>query len=166
MRRTFDGPVTTSAQADTRRLLEGYRRQMADDWSALLSLVDACRRTEWTPLLTHGDGGGSNVIVGPDGRLYLIDWDSLILGPAERDTWSHLNDDDSAAAFLELYRRAFPDYRADPLRHRYYVFRRFFEDLAGYLHNILESPSAEHQVWNLAELEDTCFRWLWPAMRG
>ena len=42
---------------------------------------------------------------------------------------------------------------------------RFFEDLLGYLVNIAESGSPEEQRWNLAELEQTCFQWLWPPMR-
>ena len=158
-------PPSTPTQADLRRLLEGYQAQMSADWSTLQALARACRQAGWRGVITHGDGGGSNVILGTDGRLYLIDWDVLVLGPPERDTWFHLNDNASAAAFLPLYRRAFPDYQPDPLFHRFYLWRRFFEDLLGYVVNIEESPSHDFQRWNLDELQTTCFEWLWPAMR-
>jgi hypothetical protein len=45
------------------------------------------------------------------------------------------------------------------------VFRRFFEDLYGYLVEIADSPSLEHQHKNFIDLQQTCFEWLWPLMR-
>ncbi len=40
-------------------------------------------RSGW--VLTHGEPHGGNILRGPDGALHLIDWDSLALGPPERD---------------------------------------------------------------------------------
>jgi aminoglycoside phosphotransferase (APT) family kinase protein len=152
-------------QERLRHLLEQYRSQIDADWSELRSLVDVCRDAGWSPVLTHGDGTGINVIVGDDRRLYLIDWDVPLLAPAERDTWFFLNTDAAASVFLPLYRRAFPDYRPNLMLHRYYVLQRFFQDITGYLGPILDDPSPERQAWHLAELRETCFTWLWPAMR-
>jgi spectinomycin phosphotransferase len=156
---------STTVQADLRRLVQRHRDQMTADWSVLLTLAQACRqsgRVSNPPLpslvITHGDALGDNVIVGSDGRLYLIDWDEVMLGPPERDTWFYLNDAAPAEAFLQRYRKAFPDYHPDPVRHRFYLFRRFFEDLLGYVQHIVESPSVEYQAWNVAELEKTCFQ--------
>ena len=158
-------PPSTPPRAETPRLMKRHREQIERDWATLVALSRSCRQAAWTPLVTHGDGLGDNVIVGDDGRLHLVDWDVLLLAPAERDTWFFLNDEAQAAAFLHLYRKAFPDYRPDPLRYRFYLLNRFFEDLLGYLVNIAESPSVEEQRWNLAELEEDCFRCLWPHMR-
>ncbi|MGH2586529.1 MAG: phosphotransferase family protein, partial [Dehalococcoidia bacterium] len=138
----------------------------------LLALAERCRQSGRisnpplpAPLITHGDGLGDNVIAGSDGRLYLVDWDELMLGPPERDTWFYLSNTAAGEAFLERYRMTFPDYHPDPLRYTFYLYRRFFEDLLGYVERILESPLVEHQAWNVAEIEKTCFQWLWPAMR-
>ena len=155
----------TIEQAQLRRLLEPYRPRVEADWAALTTLVATCREATWPAVLTHGDGIGSNLIVGDDGRLYLIDWDNPLLAPAERDTWFFLNTAAAPAVFLPEYRRTFPDYRPDPLFHRFYVLQRFFQDLTGYLGPILDDPTAERRGYHLAELRQTCFVWLWPAIR-
>ncbi|MGH2583343.1 MAG: phosphotransferase, partial [Dehalococcoidia bacterium] len=155
----------TAEQDQLRRLLGPYRPRIEADWSALSEVVAACRDTVWPAVLTHGDSRGSNLIVGDDGRLHLIDWDVPLLAPAERDTWFFLNTDAAASVFLPRYRRMFPDYRPDLLFHRYYVLQRFFEDITGYLGPILDDPSPERRAWHLAELRQTCFVWLWPAIR-
>lgn len=159
-----DGP-STPPQAETQSLLRRHQDQVERDWQTLGSLAAAGRQATWTPRITHGDAPGDNVIDGSDGRLYLVDWDALLLAPAERDTWFHLVDEAEAASFLDRYRQTFPGYRPDPPLYRFYLFVRFFKDLLGYLVNIAESRSLEEQRWNLAELEQTCFQWLWPPMR-
>jgi spectinomycin phosphotransferase len=155
----------TVEQAQLRRLLEPYRPRIEVDWAALNALVAVCRDAAWPAVLTHGDGGGSNLIVGADDRLYLIDWDNPLLAPAERDTWFYLNTAAAAAVFLSHYRRTVPAYRPDPLFPRFYVLQRFFQDITGYLGPILDDPSPERRGYHLVELHQTCFEWLWPAIR-
>jgi len=155
----------TVEQDQLRRLLEEYRVGIDADWSELTALVPVCRDAVRPAVLTHGDGGGSNLIVGEDRRVHLIDWDVPLLAPAERDTWFFLNTDAAASVFLPLYRRAFPNYRPDALLHRFYVLQRFFQDITGYLGPILDDPSPERRAYHLAELRQTCFVWLWPAIR-
>lgn len=36
-------------------------------------------------VVTHGDPHRANVIRGDDGRVYLVDWDTMLLAPRERD---------------------------------------------------------------------------------
>ena len=94
----------------------------------------------------------------------MIDWDNPVLAPAERDTWFFLNTA-AAAVFLPHYRRTVPAYRPDSLFHRFYVLQRFFQDITGYLGPILDDPATERRAYHLAELRQTCFVWLWPAIR-
>lgn len=174
----LEGLPATRPQAETQRLMRQHREQIERDWTTLAAVARSCRQARWTPLLTHGDGLGDNVIVGDDGRLHLIDWDGPLRAPAERDTWFFLGaagqataaflhaDATRVSAFLPLYQQVLPDYQPDLLHYRFYLFARFFEDLLGYLVNITENLSTEQQLFNLAELEDTCFRWLWPPMRS
>ncbi len=61
-------------KADVHRLLERMAR-----FTRELSGLDI-------PLVTtHGDSGGGNFLVDDAGRVHLVDWDSLGLGPPERD---------------------------------------------------------------------------------
>jgi Ser/Thr protein kinase RdoA (MazF antagonist) len=158
-------PDPTAPQVALRQVLQPYAAQIADDWAELVALSETCRQAEWPPLITHSDAMDHNLLVDADGRIAIIDWDELMLGPAERDTWSYVLDGATRAAFLATYRQTFPAYRPDPRFCRFYVRRRFFEDLRDYLIEILERDSLVHQQRNVSELEATCFRWLWPMMR-
>lgn len=158
-------PAMTPALAAARSLLDGYREQMADDWRTLGSLVDRCQRVSWTPRLTHGDALGDNVLIGEAGGLTLVDWDTALLAPAERDAWFYLNTSAAAAVFLHAYQRVIPGYQPDPHVHHYYLLRRFFEDLTDYLRLVAEHPDPDRQRWAVDEARAVCFGWLWPAVR-
>jgi hypothetical protein len=90
------GPFSASA----RQLL----RSSAVDVARLLrrhdELVAAARPTrhEWT--LTHGEPHGANALTTAQG-VVLIDWDTVLVAPRERDVW-HLDPGDTAAAGLYL----------------------------------------------------------------
>jgi spectinomycin phosphotransferase len=163
--RALSVTAPTVEQGRLRRLLEPHRTQIDADWAKLTMLAAVCKDAAWPAVLTHGDGTGSNLIVGDDGRPYLIDWDVPLLAPAERDTWFFLNTDAAATVFLPHYRRTFPTYHPDPLFHHFYVLQRYFQDITGYLGPILDDPSAERRRFHLTELRQTCFDWLWPAIR-
>jgi spectinomycin phosphotransferase len=71
-------------------------RALAEEWcaaaglvSTLLALADSLGRelrTRHTPgVLCHGDPHLGNVLIGPDERVWLIDWDDAVLAPRERD---------------------------------------------------------------------------------
>lgn len=47
-------------------------------------LAAAARERRWVP--THGEPYSRNQLRSPTGRLLLVDWESLLLAPAERDT--------------------------------------------------------------------------------
>jgi hypothetical protein len=116
-------------------------------------------------VITHGDGPG-NVMVADDGTLYLIDWDDLLLAPPERDTWFHVDDPDGWALFLRYYRERFPDYELDQDAYRFYLLRRYVEDIEGFLDKILDPQSDDETRWdNLKMLRKDCFGWLRPLVR-
>jgi Ser/Thr protein kinase RdoA (MazF antagonist) len=165
-RRTLDAKPATPSQAKLQDLMRREQAQIEADWADLQSMPCKCGSAAWTPVLTHGDLLGDNIIVGTDGALHPIDWDDPVLAPSERDTWFFTCDPEAEAAFSEAYRRAFPRWGVDPLRRRYYLFWRFFQDMLGYIDIILDDPSHDRQAWSLSELRKTCFEWLWPPMRS
>ncbi|HWW53397.1 MAG TPA: phosphotransferase [Acidimicrobiales bacterium] len=88
-----DRPWEGGPFADVARLL------VAEHAAALLEvvrgfdqLVEATRRTRTTPVITHGEPHASNVM-SVDGRIVLIDWDTVALGPPERDLWLIASED-------------------------------------------------------------------------
>jgi len=44
-------------------------------------------------VLTHGEPHSANLMRTPDGGLRLLDWDTVLIGPRERDLWMVLDDD-------------------------------------------------------------------------
>lgn len=64
--------------------------------------VAEARQTTKSWCITHGEPHGSNALT-LDDAVYLIDWDTALVAPRERDVW-HLDADNSAAA--DLYRDA------------------------------------------------------------
>jgi spectinomycin phosphotransferase len=74
--------------------LRGLAGPAPDPWTAdVLALTDellaAARRLgarlSGTPVLCHGDPHLGNLLAGPDGRVWLLDWDDAVLGPREVD---------------------------------------------------------------------------------
>ncbi|GAB3419958.1 phosphotransferase [Flindersiella endophytica] len=82
----LDQPWTTGPYAEpTRRLLAGaldgiHRRLVHYD-----DLVRTIEASDDPWVVTHGEPHSANVLRTPDGRLRLIDWDSAMLAPRERD---------------------------------------------------------------------------------
>lgn len=85
------GPYSKRARA----LLSRYARNV--EW--LLAhhdrLADEARRHPHRMVLTHGEPHLANTIVTESGWM-LIDWDTALIAPPERDLWFLASDDDSA----------------------------------------------------------------------
>lgn len=105
VRRPWDaGPYGERARSAVRGRLEAI-----EEWSATYHvLAEVARRRPW--VLTHGEPGEHNLMV-VAGRTRLVDWESALLAPAERD-WRTLverglpaDDPDFPldAAMLELF---------------------------------------------------------------
>ena len=53
-------------------------------------------------MITHGEPFGPNLLQCADGSLKLVDWDSLLIAPRERDLWELPRDGPTWAAYREL----------------------------------------------------------------
>jgi spectinomycin phosphotransferase len=165
-RRTLTMQPASAPQAELQAALRARQARIETDWDDLQAMAAACRARTFSAVLTHGDLAGDNLIVGADGRLHPLDWDDPVLAPAERDAWFFTCDAAAETAFVAAYQCAFPGWRPDPLFRRYYLYWRFFQDILGYIEIILDDPSPDRQAWSLAELDKTCWGWLWPPMRA
>jgi spectinomycin phosphotransferase len=143
------------------RVLDEYGAELQDDWAAFERVAEQCRRANLHYVITHGDAPG-NVLKDAHDNIFLVDWDEILLAPAERDTWFLLDD----SAFMAGYRSVIPDYIPSDLAYRFYLLNRYFEDWLGFVKEILADGSEAHRAWNLRQLRKDCLGWLRPLVRG
>jgi len=120
-------------------------RALAQEWCAAAGLVSTLLeqadglgrelRTRHTPsVVCHGDSHLGNVLIGADGRVWLIDWDDAVLAPPERDLMFVIGgvlafapvSPEEQSWFFDGYGAA----EIDPVRLAYYRCTRALEDLA------------------------------------
>jgi Ser/Thr protein kinase RdoA (MazF antagonist) len=136
-----------------------HRGEIVRDFAILERTAATLKSSEQRFILTHGDAMGNVLYDGH--QVTIVDWDTMLSAPAERDTWFHLHD----AAFLPLYRAYMPGYEFDLTAYRYYLYMRYFEDLEGYIDKVLSPESSdEEKTHNVEELVKTCDEWLRPLM--
>ncbi len=111
-------------------------------------------------LLCHADMHGWNLIVDEEAALYIVDWDTLIFAPKERDLmfigagiWdSGLTPDEEASLFYKGYGQA-------EINHAvlaYYRFERIIQDIGDYCEYIFLSDEG-------GEDRMQCFEHLQPV---
>lgn len=110
----------------------------ASDVAELLALADhlsadvARRSSKW--VVTHGEPHAGNVMRAGESRL-LVDWDTVALGPPERDLWMVVGDTaDEATIYADA-----TGHQLDQIAVDFFRLTWDLEDLASYL-NVLRSP--------------------------
>jgi spectinomycin phosphotransferase len=92
-------------------------------------------------VLCHGDIHVGNALLTRDGGLYVVDWDTLILAPKERDLMfigaglgggSH-----TAEQEVQLFYKGYGAVQIDPVALAYYRCERIVQDVAAYCEQIL-----------------------------
>jgi spectinomycin phosphotransferase len=111
-------------------------------------LGDALRRRALPLVTCHADMHTGNLIVDRDERLWLIDWDEVVLAPKERDLMfavgggisTELVSPNATARFLEGYGEVEIDREALA----YYRHAWAVQDIGGYAWRVLLDSSATH----------------------
>jgi len=107
---------------------------------------------------THGDAH-NNVMVS-DSKHTLVDWDSIMLAPKERDLWLFAGNHD----LLTAYGTSHTDLNGDFVD--YYALGRLFSDLNGFVEAIIGSNDKRVKDKNYRMLVDTVFGWLLPLVQS
>lgn len=91
-------------------------------------------------VLCHADIHAGNLLLAESGELYIVDWDTAMLAPRERDlmfvgagiggTWQ-------TAREAELFYRGYGQVQIDPAALAYYRYERIIEDIAAFCEQIL-----------------------------
>jgi Ser/Thr protein kinase RdoA (MazF antagonist) len=156
---------TNPHQRKLQDIINEYRHELAADMANFDAIVRHVRQTNIPFVLTHGDASG-NILQASSGKLYMIDWDDMLLAPRERDIWFHVGTNQATAEFLPIYQRYFPSYQVDASLFAFYLYKRYFEDVEGWCDKILdaETPDDEHAN-HLIHLDKDYLGWLRPAVR-
>ena len=82
-------------------------------------------------MVTHGEPHSANFMTGDDGSMHLIDWDTVCLGPRERDLWIVAGDDRDA---LGSYEAVAGPFKPRPEAMELFDVRWTLADICVYVH--------------------------------
>jgi len=143
--RTFQARVEQSAftepvAAQLAAFLRARRGEISWIVAHADALGDTLRARPPAQVLCHADIHGGNVLIGDDGALHIVDWDTLIFAPKERDlmfvgagifgVWNSVQEE---AWFYRGYGRT----AIDTVALAYYRYERIVEDIAAYCEQLL-----------------------------
>ena len=154
--RDFQQQVETTPFSDPiGAKLAAFMREKDEIISALVqraaTLATVLKNQEPQRVVCHADIHAGNVLITPDQQFYIVDWDTLIMAPKERDLMyvgggQFVNKrpaEDEERLFYEGYGAT----DADPVALAYYRYQRIVEDIAVYCEEILltEGPGEDRE---------------------
>jgi spectinomycin phosphotransferase len=91
-------------------------------------------------VVCHADIHGGNILIDATAALYIVDWDTLILAPKERDLMfvgAGIDDVWPSAREQALFYQGYGPTKIDPIALAYYRYERIVEDIAAYCQQLL-----------------------------
>jgi spectinomycin phosphotransferase len=128
----FEDPVAR----ETAGLLKAHRRLIQDLLGRAGRLAEILKDRTSKFILCHSDLHAGNILVDPDGPIYIVDWDDPIVAPKERDLmfvggglmggWRPPEEE------MRLFHRHYSPAEIDPLALAYYRYERIIMDIAAF----------------------------------
>lgn len=108
-------------------------------------------------VLCHADSHAGNVLIDAQGDFYIVDWDTLILAPKERDLMyvggGQFLNKRSVAKEKHLFYQGYGQTDVNPAGISYYLCERIVEDIAAYGEQIMVSTAGgEDRINGLHQL--------------
>jgi hypothetical protein len=88
-------------------------------------------------VVVHTDLHGNNLLRGPAGELYILDWEGAQLAPPEHDLFMFVDDERFWSLFWPNYAREHTRAALNPDALAFYLYRRGLEDLADWLQRLI-----------------------------
>lgn len=136
---TFDEPVAVELAA----FLKTKRDETLELVGRAERLALALQAQASEFILCHADIHAGNLLIDVNGALYMVDWDTLIFAPKERDLMfvgGGLGGDGHTPQEEEtLFYEGYGQTQIDPIAMAYYRYERIIEDIAVYCKQILLS---------------------------
>lgn len=130
--------------AEVKNALAGAAPAISKYMERLKEFSTVCKGDRENFHITHGDSGGNCIL--NDNEIFLVDWDSCMLAPIERDAWIFICDQDEIENINDPLAKNGIDYRLEQNRLCYYCYNFFFHYLNEYLKSIAEAESEEKKA--------------------
>jgi Ser/Thr protein kinase RdoA (MazF antagonist) len=115
-------------------------------------------------VLVHTDMTPNNILRTPQGGLFIVDWEGVMLAPAEFDLFIFAGE--GFTALLRAYLRAAGYPELHPELFAYYLYRRNLEDIAFSMNTILqENTTADEDNFELEIIHSDCIS-SWPFLKN
>lgn len=135
------------------RLIKANATALSEACETLTALRNEARAPCARLAVCHADLHGWNLMQGD--KLYLLDWEGLVLAPPEADLFM-LRGSPREKDFFDAYRQARPGFAPDERLIAYYRLRRTLEDLWDFIVQVRDDPlqRPEELDKGLTALED------------
>jgi spectinomycin phosphotransferase len=150
---TFDDPVSAALA----KLLK-EKRAIVDTLVRRAERLAEVLAEQAPPfVLCHADIHAGNLLIEPDGELYVVDWDTMILAPKERDLMfvggglfvNHRPPEQEA----QLFYRGYGETPVSTVALAYYRYERIVQDIAAYCEEIfLADPASPDRPVGLRQI--------------
>ena len=149
--RASDAPAVKRALA----VIDAHQSRLTACEAVLRQMIPVCRDLPVHRVVTSGDVGG-NVLL-RDGEMIVVDWDQLMIAPAERDLWFYMQDMRQIDLIDEVLEQEHMPFRMHPPILAYYACSRTFFYLREYLFASM-AEDGERTEAQLQEFFDTHVR--------
>ncbi len=95
-------------------------------------------------VVCHTDIHGGNIILSPQGELYILDWENSMIAPPEHDLFAFV-EDPRFPVFVAAYERTYRQVDLHAEVFGFYFYRRNLEDLADWVLRILHDSHGQEQ---------------------
>lgn len=147
--------ILSSQSADAvilefKKLLMTHEEELRQNLAEYIRLKKLCPQKDLSLVITHGDVP-TNILVKSPTDIYIIDWDELLLAPAERDLWMM----DEYPEFMAGYKNIRPNFTINPTLRSYYILQYYFERIMHYAYEILnDSNDIDHRLKCIQKLSE------------
>jgi len=149
-------------KVDLREFILQRREALLRLLARLHELGDAARALNPKLVLVHTDMTPYNILRTPQGELFIVDWEGVMLAPAEHDLFIFAGE--GFSTLLAAYCRAAREPLLHPELFAYYFYRRNLEDITDFIIRILrENTTAEEDRFDLDLLTSDCLS-SWPFL--
>ena len=152
--------ILRPGQRTLRELVQPRRETILQMLARLRELGATARQLNAPLVLVHTDMHGGNLIRTPNGKLIVVDWEGVMMAPAEFDLFIFMSD--GFDSMLTEYLRTARNPHLYPELFSYYFYRRNLEDITYFFVSILyENTMDEQDQVDLGYLQHDCLdNWL------
>lgn len=115
-------------------IITPHKKRIQADLQQLHNYAQEAKKTTTSEVITHGDLIANNTMKTKQGEIFIVDWDSARLAPAERDIWFFLTS--KPQVFIDAYKKVKPQSNFNINLIGFYIYKRYIEDAVYWINEI------------------------------